>query len=213
MTGNGNVPAIIEPWEKQPRESSKAFYAFAIYRDLGAPRSHAKVERILRESGTAGPSMVRAWSTRHDWVRRAEAYDAHLDRERQHELRDLRRKADELQRAAGGAMLVTALRRIEGDDYDATMELPEGEVPARAIHPNELNPRDAAGFAEGGAKLLRAGLGETPLDLASTVLIPGPAVQRLARDLVLTALDRIPEEEQDAFMRDAEAIFRQAFRP
>ena len=33
------------PWERQPTETAKAFYAFTLYRDLGYKRSLAKVRQ------------------------------------------------------------------------------------------------------------------------------------------------------------------------
>jgi hypothetical protein len=42
-TSNGHV----NPWERQPGESGKAFSAFCHYRDLGRDRSLAKVAESL----------------------------------------------------------------------------------------------------------------------------------------------------------------------
>lgn len=69
-------------YEQQPRESSPAFRAFAIYRDLGAARSLAAAYASYSgaKPGIA-PGHWNAWSGKHRWVERAAAYDAHLDAE------------------------------------------------------------------------------------------------------------------------------------
>ncbi len=59
-------------WERQEGESSKAFEAFATYRDLGAQRSLAKVGQILGKS----TALMERWSRQHDWVARVEALEA-----------------------------------------------------------------------------------------------------------------------------------------
>lgn len=68
----------IEPelWELQPEETAKAFEAFACYRDMGPGRSIAKVGRALGKSGVT----LENWSTKYDWVKRAAAWDAEVDR-------------------------------------------------------------------------------------------------------------------------------------
>lgn len=69
-----------EPWERLPEEPTKAWDAFAAYRDMGSLRSLAKVGRTLGKSTT----MAEEWSRRWDWVARARAYDAEQDRIKLH---------------------------------------------------------------------------------------------------------------------------------
>jgi len=69
----------IEPehfWERHPGETSKAYAAFCIYRDMGVERSYRKVLQVMdRTIGT-----IQEWTTKWQWVDRAAAYDDHLDR-------------------------------------------------------------------------------------------------------------------------------------
>lgn len=71
---------FVQLWERQRGENSKAFSNFALYRDLGAGRSLAR----LADSGAASVSLRRleACSARWNWVARAEAYDDELDTRR-----------------------------------------------------------------------------------------------------------------------------------
>lgn len=71
----------LRSWDRQPTERDKAWKAFVAYRDLG-------VERTLREAAKAvGLTLghVGRWSAQHQWKRRAEEMDRHLDRVAQHE--------------------------------------------------------------------------------------------------------------------------------
>jgi hypothetical protein len=91
----------IEPWERQDDESAPAFEAFALYRDQGRDRSVRAVGRSLGKSG----ALIERWSSEKDWVRRAAAYDRHLDarrrEDREQQLLDIgRRQAMQLEAAA-----------------------------------------------------------------------------------------------------------------
>src|SRR5437868_3147594 len=68
-----SMPAL---WEQQIAESSRAFSAFARYRDLGPSRSLDRAYRchIGKEQATA-PGTWRKWCTQFAWYRRATAYD------------------------------------------------------------------------------------------------------------------------------------------
>jgi hypothetical protein len=80
----------ILPWERQPGESARAFSAFTAYRDAGPGRSLAKAYDLHRQRTSPGSATRRSaqapghwhgWSRQFDWRSRAEAWDAHLDRE------------------------------------------------------------------------------------------------------------------------------------
>lgn len=62
----------LYPWDRQPGETSKAYEAFAIYRDMGADRT----VRSVAEALTKSDQLIRGWSTKHGWVARAAAWDS-----------------------------------------------------------------------------------------------------------------------------------------
>lgn len=68
--------AKSKPWERQLSESSQAFEAFSIYRDMGGERALRAVAQRLNKSLT----IIGRWSTAWDWVERARAYDNDLAR-------------------------------------------------------------------------------------------------------------------------------------
>lgn len=75
----------MEIWERRPGESARAYAAFCVYRDLGTGRSlNLAYGEWRRSQGCAGDAAKAAgywaeWSSRFDWVARAEAYDGHLE--------------------------------------------------------------------------------------------------------------------------------------
>lgn len=67
---------MAQPWDPLPKETAKAYAAFCAYRDLGGTlRSHA---RVISE-GKGSNKEVGQWSSRHNWVSRARAWDAYAD--------------------------------------------------------------------------------------------------------------------------------------
>lgn len=62
----------MRAWERQPGETSRAYEAFCIYRDLGAARSLAKVGELLGKS----KALMERWSAAHSWVDRVAALEA-----------------------------------------------------------------------------------------------------------------------------------------
>jgi len=68
-------------WDQQPKESSRAFAVFVVYRDLGLRRSCNAVSTQLNKN----PSSVLELSKRHNWQERVRAWDAHVDEETQKE--------------------------------------------------------------------------------------------------------------------------------
>lgn len=98
----------LRQWERQPGEPDKAFFAFTLYRDLGAERSLSKAYALFLEKykpeGTtqaqAGPpdatpppatqdrpekkrsklGRFAIWSAKYQWVERCRLYDIDCDR-------------------------------------------------------------------------------------------------------------------------------------
>ena len=61
-------------FEKQDRESGKAFAAFAVYLSMGSERSLAQVGQRLGKS----KALLERWSKRYDWGGRVQAHGAHF---------------------------------------------------------------------------------------------------------------------------------------
>ncbi len=113
------VPRVTrEPWGMLADETTRAFAAFVIYRDMGSERSTAKVAQRLGVT----KHMTDRWSTRHKWVERVALYEAHLDKvrrdEAENEIRKMTRR--HINQAQGMAYLAfmpvsTFLARIQND--------------------------------------------------------------------------------------------------
>jgi hypothetical protein len=74
----------VRAWEKQPGETAASWRAFGLFRDLGPGRTLRAVAELLYGSGYQEgsrrvPGRLKEWSSKHDWVARAESWDAHLD--------------------------------------------------------------------------------------------------------------------------------------
>lgn len=65
----------LKPWERRDDETSPAWEAFLTYRDMGTARSTAKTARSLGKS----KQLMDGWSSKHQWVERARAFDRHED--------------------------------------------------------------------------------------------------------------------------------------
>lgn len=88
-------------YDRLPDESSKAYDAFVVYRDMGVSRTVEKVQASLNK--TSGYlRQLYEWSRVYDWTDRAAAWDDHIEAEaRKLVERDaIRRKADMLKRHA-----------------------------------------------------------------------------------------------------------------
>lgn len=108
-----------EPWERQPEETTKAFEAFRVYRDLGAERSIAKAGKQLGKNRVT----LEGWSSKFNWVERVAAWDAEQDRiARQEQAKAIKAMRN---RHAGmaKAMIVKAgraLQKIPDEDIKAS---------------------------------------------------------------------------------------------
>lgn len=64
-------------WTRQANESSKAYEAFSLYRDMGRERTLPKVAEACGKS----VSLMNKWSQANNWVERVRAYDDEVDRQ------------------------------------------------------------------------------------------------------------------------------------
>lgn len=119
----GNTP---KPWERQPEETTKAFEAFCIYRDMGQERSAAKVAEKLSKS----EQLMKRWSYTHGWVERAAKWDDEQDRieretaqrEQSKAIREMRKRHADL----GTAMLIKAAQALKS-------------IPVQDIKPGDIS--------------------------------------------------------------------------
>lgn len=127
-----------ERWERQDGESAQAFEGFALYRDMGAERSLAKVAQELGKS----KALMERWSVRWQWGQRAEAWDAEFDRmvRRALEKGIIRMRRQHVDIAQ--AMLMKALEALE------------------LIPPAKMTPKDIAVTVDVASKLERLSRGE-----------------------------------------------------
>ncbi|MEA5030278.1 MAG: hypothetical protein VB056_15490 [Sphaerochaeta associata] len=107
----------MEIWDKQPGESQKAYAWFCRYRDYGVDRSIAKV--LQKYIGKASSAVLSRWSVKYDWVKRAETYDEHLEKERRkeyeaHNLEMGKRHIQQLCRAR--VLLIAGMTSSDCDD-------------------------------------------------------------------------------------------------
>jgi hypothetical protein len=74
MNSDSNKPL----WTRFDGESSQAFDAFTIYRDMGPHRSYNKV---VKELGAKASYIrqIQRWARTYKWKFRADSYDDHLD--------------------------------------------------------------------------------------------------------------------------------------
>lgn len=135
----GNTP---EPWERRESESTKAYEAFCIYRDMGRERSLSKVaEKCNKHS-----SLIGRWSRENDWVKRAAKWDDEQDRiereiaqkEQAKAIRDMRKRHADI----GQAMLIKAARALS--------KIPD----------NEIKPADISRMVDVASKLERISRGD-----------------------------------------------------
>lgn len=114
-----------ELWERQAGESSVAYEAFLLYRNMGhETEGEKKKRRLASVAEKLGKSLklMERWSFTWDWVERARAYDNELQRISMEETREAVRKmlkdhmkmAQALQKKA-----MTALLRLDDQSLSA----------------------------------------------------------------------------------------------
>jgi len=141
-------------WDQMPGESSKAFQAFSLYRDLGPSRCLDQASRNYHQrqrTETAGTpprrpprasGTIRRWAERWNWSARALAWDQELERVKRTEQ-------------------VAAVKEMgERHAREALMLQNKAVERLRLLRPEELKPRETLNFLVEAAKLERLARGE-----------------------------------------------------
>ena len=109
-------------WDRRDNETSQAYQAFAIYRDMGIGRSTVRVAETLHKS----VGLINRWSGQHQWVERVRAYDQYIDAQAQKKAeRDaITRKAKMLERHAsiGRVLQTKAVEHLQAHQIDQTKD-------------------------------------------------------------------------------------------
>lgn len=129
----------IEPWDRQPGETTKAFEAFTVYRDLGYSRSIEKAANVLGKTRVT----LEPWSRKYSWGKRVAEWDAEQDRiarEAQiEEIKKMRKRHTDI----ASAMIIKAARALN------------------RMKEEDIKAADISRFVEVAAKLERLSRGDT----------------------------------------------------
>jgi len=152
-TGDETLLVEVHPWERLPGETSKAYYAFTVYRDMGVRRSLRKAVPIVYPDATEEDTkrydvstppvrQMARWSSAWHWVDRCSAYDRWLENERLYERREAIRQMEHRHSQIAVRAQVRAIEALE------------------ALQLNDFTAADIIRFITEGAKLERLARGE-----------------------------------------------------
>jgi hypothetical protein len=157
--GSSTVSAITpteserNPWDQLPEESTKAFHAFAFFRDMGWERGVGKVVTQCRKSS----SLIYRWSAAYRWSERAQAWDEFQDQLGQAQSARTRMEMNKVTLTIAQTMQTKAM-----EGYRALETVVERKDPVTgdkrlvlAIKPNDL-----LRLMEGSQKLQQSVLGK-----------------------------------------------------
>ena len=190
-----------QPWERTEKETSKAWNAYRIYRDMDpAVRTIAKVSKQLGYSVTA---LCERWSRENDWVSRAAAYDGHMD--------ELKRNQRERERLAASDRRIQLAKNMQLVGGAKIQEI--GKKIQDAIKKGEALPaislKDAAALIDAGVKLERL---EAGLTTGNTGLMdPAGGPVKVVHTYVLVdgvkpPMKEIPAPQEAAITKSPERI-------
>ncbi|HEX5467076.1 MAG TPA: hypothetical protein VFW92_10435 [Candidatus Limnocylindrales bacterium] len=169
-------------WEPQPGETSPAYAAFVLYRDMGSARSISKTAEALGRNRT----LIGGWSSRWRWQERIAGWEGELSRRALEEETNERRAMVKLHARTARAVINAVARRVVGDEAHGVA----------AIDPNTLGPQDLARLLDVAVKIERLARG-VPSEVVETRASIEADVRRLSSEYDFT------EEEIQAAIRDA----------
>lgn len=211
-------------WLRQPKETAKAFEAFAIYKELGASRSIEAAGKRLGKSN----ALLENWSSQHLWVSRARAWDEHLGelearaRIEAEQRRATRRAEAQIRREDREEALADALtERAEmmlkfplssaKTSSEQVVDPVTGQVvenKTTVINPAKWQFRDAALIADTASKLGRRALGMDEERTAHTLSGPGGGPVQVETQPAAFDLERLTTEQLVALSSLVQAAAR-----
>lgn len=144
----------LDPWERQPLETTYRYGQFLVYRDAGRARTLRKAAETL----TRHPGYVRQVATAYRWSERAEAWDKNRDRLDEAAWLEERRRAAENDGKLLGAAAARLAARLQ------------------TLRPEDLSTSDLVRLLDVVMRHRRALYGDPGL----TVAVTGPAGDPLA---------------------------------
>ena len=169
-----------KPWERRPRETAKAFRAFACFRDLGEERSIAQAARVVDRH----VSLLRRWAARHEWWSRVHAFDQETDR--QERATRVRERADSLRRHRQQGQQLQQLAMLGLSDL-----VQRDAVTGKVTLTRQIKPREAAALLRLGIELENG-------------LAPAAEEREAREDSVATLLQRKPDGELEQLLERLE---------
>jgi hypothetical protein len=153
-----------KPWEKLPKESSKALAGFHAYLRLGPQRS------LKAAAAKLGKSLksLELWSQRFGWIERAREYDAHLVR--------VEEEAKEVQLRAKAIDWVKRQEKLKEDEWELVQAV-VGKLRAFLARPElKISFRDAVYALDLASKVGRLATG-MPTENTEKAVEIGPIIQ------------------------------------
>lgn len=143
-----------EPWDRQPRESSRQYERFLRFRDLGRMRSLTALNKLLTELGDKLTyNTVKYQSHAYRWAERADCWDRDQDSRDRERLMEARREMVARHQKIAGALLMKAAAALT------------------KISPTDLDPADIVRWIKLATDLEIRALG----DPNQTISVTGPA--------------------------------------
>jgi hypothetical protein len=180
-------------FEQQPKESDKAFAAFAVYLGQGPNRSLSLVAKKLGKS----QRLMEKWSKRFDWPARVQAHGAHMAL--------VEREAAEALVRAKGVDWVVRQEEHRSDEWQVRCELIE--TAREALRRWRAKP-ERCGSLEGIARLLELAskLGRLSSGMATDKTEVKAEVDGVVRIEIEAALDKIYGKPLVGEVVDVEAV-------
>ncbi|MEU9887989.1 hypothetical protein [Sphaerisporangium sp. NPDC051011] len=183
----------LDPWERQPDESTRQHAQFVTFRDLGRTRTVRRTADKLQRAD----AWVRQVAAAFRWRERAEAYDKHLDQMYEATWIEERRKAAEVDAKILGAAVGKVAQRLTALDA-STMST--GDL-IRLIDVSMRHRRVL--FGDPASAIVVSGLGGEEQDVQVRIaeqqgLILAEVIRRVADQLLLAVVDKVDDPRTTA---------------